>query len=497
MDDIKLYASSTEDLHQLADTTEIFSNDIGMEFGIDKCKINSVKAGKTYTHSYQLQTGDTIDSLDESGTYKYLGYIQTKQILHKEIKSQLTKQFKHRLKIICNTQLNARNTIKAINTYAIPILTYSFGVINWSKTELQNLQRNINTTLTKHRRHHPRSCTQRLTLPRNDGGRGIIDITNLHNKQITALRSYFYSKSPTSILHNAIAQNDKKLTPLNMADQSTQNNETQTDRQTKLAAWAQKSLHGRHYHDLSQLNVDKVASNEWLRRGELFPETEGFMLAIQDQVIETRNYQKHIMRIPIPTDICRRCNSASETIQHVTGACKTIVQSDYKHRHDQVANIIHQKLALKYNLISGPPTPYYKYQPEIVLENSSYKLYFDRAILTDKTTHFNRPDITLIDKTNKSAQIIDIAIPNTHNLQSTIAEKLSKYTDLKIEIARMWRLNSVTIVPIVLSTTGVIPKHLHQSIKTLELPPYTYRILQKAAILNTCHIVRKFLAESD
>uniref|UniRef100_A0A2H1VXX3 SFRICE_017735 n=1 Tax=Spodoptera frugiperda TaxID=7108 RepID=A0A2H1VXX3_SPOFR len=49
----------------------------------------------------------------------------------------------------------------------------------------------------------------------------------------------------------------------------------------------------------------------------------------------------------------------------------------------------------------------------------------------------------------------------------------------------------------ILSTTGVIPKHLHQSIKTLELPPYTYRILQKAAILNTCHIVRKFLAETD
>ena len=71
--------------------------------------------------------------------------------------------------------------------------------------------------------------------------------------------------------------------------------------------------------------------------------------------------------------------------------------------------------------------PYYKYQPETVLENATHKLYFDRAIFTDRTTHFNRPDITLLDKLNKTAQIIDIAVPNTHNLQNTISVKLSKY----------------------------------------------------------------------
>ncbi|CAH2094069.1 unnamed protein product [Euphydryas editha] len=211
------------------------------------------------------------------------------------------------------------------------------------------------------------------------------------------------------------------------------------------------------------------------------------MVAIQDQVIETRNYQRHIIREPIP------CNSASETIQHITGACKAIVQTDYKHRHDQISNIIHQKLALKYKLITTPAVLYYKYTPEVVLENTTHKLYFDHAILTDKTTHFNRPDVTLVDKVNKTAQIIDIAVPNTHNLQNTIAEKLSKYTDLKIELTRMWKLNNVTIIPVVISTTGVIPRQFHHSLKILDIPPKTYLSLQKAAILNTCRIVRKFL----
>ncbi|KAL4708559.1 hypothetical protein ACJJTC_014167 [Scirpophaga incertulas] len=118
--------------------------------------------------------------------------------------------------------------------------------------------------------------------------------------------------------------------------------------QTKIAAWATKSLHGRHLADLNQSTVDMTASNEWLKRGELFPETEAFMIAIQDQVIDTRNYQKHIIqRSNLPTDLCRRCHKTSETIQHITGACQSLVQSDYKHRHDQVAAIIHQQLALK------------------------------------------------------------------------------------------------------------------------------------------------------
>lgn len=208
-------------------------------------------------------------------------------------------------------------------------------------------------------------------------------------------------------------------------------------------------------------------------------------------MIETKNYRKYIIK-NLPTDSCRKCNSCPETIQHITGACKSIAQTDYKYRHDQVAHIIHQKLAHKYNLVDSV-VPYYKYKPESVLENANTKLYFDRAILTDRTIHYNRPDITLINKITKIGYLIDVAIPNSHNLQATIAEKLTKYVELKDEITRLWHLQNVTIVPLVLSTTGVIPKQLHQSLVTLNLPSNTYHIMQKAAILNTCRLVRKFL----
>lgn len=264
----------------------------------------------------------------------------------------------------------------------------------------------------------------------------------------------------------------------------------------KLASWAQKSLHGRHRADLNQTYVDKESSNAWLRRGELFPETEAFMLAIQDQVIATRNYRKYIIKdIGQQSDLCRRCNSSSETIQHITGACKTLVQTDYKHRHDQVASIIHQHLAVTYKFLDKKE-PYYKYKPSTVLENTNYKLYWDRTILTDKTIHYNRPDITVFDKQNRTAYIIDIAVPNTHNIQSTITEKLTKYQDLAIELGTQWQARSTHIVPIVLSSTGIIPKTLKNSLNALNIPLQLINTLQKATILNTCRTTRKFLTSS-
>jgi hypothetical protein len=98
-------------------------------------------------------------------------------------------------------------------------------------------------------------------------------------------------------------------------------------------------------------------------------------------------------------------------------------------------------------------------------------------------------------KTIKKAYLIHVAIPNSHNLHSTITEKLQKYTDLKQELISIWQLKMAYIMPLVLSTTGIIPNKLYQSLELLNLNPSLHIPMQKAVILNTHHIVRKFLAE--
>jgi hypothetical protein len=49
--------------------------------------------------------------------------------------------------------------------------------------------------------------------------------------------------------------------------------------------------------------------------------------------------------------------------------------------------------------------PYYKYQPQSVLENSNCKLYRDRYIITDRNIHINRRDKFILDKTIKEAHL--------------------------------------------------------------------------------------------
>ena len=495
VDDIKLFAKSHNDMKHLLELTTNFSNDIQMNFGLDKCNTLHIHKGKVLAGDYNLSEEVNIRAMDSENTYKYLGIKQNRSINHTEIKKELSAEYIRRVNILCKKKLNSKNLFKALNTYAVPVLTYSFGVIKWSLTDIKKLQIKTRTTLTRNNYLHPKSAIERMTVKRDKGGRGLIDIKVLWENQINRLRDFFYKKHDSRI-HNATIQADNNFTPLNLQGPNLLFKTAQEADRERLDAWRKKQLHGRHIHDLEQSHIDTDNSNKWLKIGYLFPETEGFLIAIQDQVICTKNYRKYILKDPnTQDDRCRKCQKSPETIQHIINACPLLTQNDYTHRHNQVAYYIHQKLAIIHKLIQTDVKPYYQYLPKPVLESSTWRMYFDRAILTDKTIHCNRPDITLLDKTNKTAYLIDIAVPNTHNIQKTISEKIHKYSELKEEVLRIWNLQKVYIVPMVLSSTGVIPKYLAHSIKLLGLPENSYITMQKAAILNTCRIVRRFLQD--
>ena len=57
----------------------------------------------------------------------------------------------------------------------------------------------------------------------------------------------------------------------------------------------------------------------------------------------------------------------------------------------------------------------------------------------------------------------------------------------------MYGLKSVQTVPLIISATGIVPKCLKGYINSLGLPSGTFLEMQKAVVLNTCRIVRKFM----
>jgi len=53
----------------------------------------------------------------------------------------------------------------------------------------------------------------------------------------------------------------------------------------------------------------------------------------------------------------------------------------------------------------------------------------------------------MLHKTVKESHLIDVALPNSHNLHSTAAERLHKHTDLQQAATRKikWQLNAVNV----------------------------------------------------
>jgi hypothetical protein len=116
-------------------------------------------------------------------------------------------------------------------------------------------------------------------------------------------------------------------------------------------------------------------------------------------------------------------------------------------------------LAVKFNLLKDTQ-PHYIYKPESCLENDNYKLYFDRTLLTDIHIQHNRPDIIILNKQQKQAYLINIAVPNSHNITQTYNTKINKYLELSVAMRNLWCLEKISILPFIISATGIVPQPL-------------------------------------
>ena len=64
-------------------------------------------------------------------------------IQHSTMKAKIRKECIRRVRSIMTTELNSKNRITAINTLTIPVVTYSFNVVNWNLKELKKLDTKI------------------------------------------------------------------------------------------------------------------------------------------------------------------------------------------------------------------------------------------------------------------------------------------------------------------------------------------------------------------
>ena len=163
MDDIKLFAKNEKELETLIPAVRIYSEDIGMEFGIEKCAMLIMKSGKWHmADGMKLPNQDKIRMLGEKETYKYLGILEADTIKQVERKEKIEKEYLRRTRKLLKTKLSWRNLIKGINTCAVPLVRYLGLFLKGTREELKQMDQRTRKLMTMHKALYPRDDVDRL-----------------------------------------------------------------------------------------------------------------------------------------------------------------------------------------------------------------------------------------------------------------------------------------------------------------------------------------------
>ena len=80
-------------------------------------------------------------------------------------------------------------------TLAIPVLAYSFHIVDWKMEEIRQLDRKTRKLLTLQRMHHPKADMDRMYLLRSEGGRGLIQLQTAYKRATIGLDTYLNTKN--------------------------------------------------------------------------------------------------------------------------------------------------------------------------------------------------------------------------------------------------------------------------------------------------------------
>ena len=116
----------------------------------------------------------------------------------------------------------------------------------------------------------------------------------------------------------------------------------------KEEKWKNKALHGQYPKILEKPHVDTVTTNKWLS-SNLKGETEGLLVAAQDQAINTRNYQKVICGQQVESK-CRMCSQHEETVDHIVSGCEVLAKTEYISRHNNAAAYLHWSICKDHDI---------------------------------------------------------------------------------------------------------------------------------------------------
>jgi len=198
-----------------------------------------------------------------------------------------------RLRLVLGTELSAKNKIQAIGSLVVPVLRYTFRIVNWHQEELQKLDWKRRKLLTIHGQHHPKADVDRLYVPREQGGRGLMQLEAAHAIEITKLVEYVDKKEDPLIQsvrthqHNTNSAVLETVRCLKIEVQRETSKIKDSIAEKTKERWHGKRMRGQFPRNLDEKLVDIKQSYRWLKSDDIKGETESTIVAAQDQAIST------------------------------------------------------------------------------------------------------------------------------------------------------------------------------------------------------------------
>ena len=207
-----------------------------------------------------------------------MGILQADDIKHVQVKKKVASEYTMRVRKVLKAKLNGGNSIRAINSWAIPVIRYTAGIVDWTQAELEDLDRKTRKLMTANHALHPQCDVDRLYMPRQTGGRGLLQVKQTVEEEKRALNDYI-KHSTENYLKEVTKEEILKV-------QETKKEYHKQEINIRKKRWQGKALHGQYFKDIKG-KVDCDNTWNWLTNGELKKETEGFIMAAQDQALRT------------------------------------------------------------------------------------------------------------------------------------------------------------------------------------------------------------------
>ena len=462
----------------MCDIIEEFTCDIGMEMGLSKCGVIHIQKGK-YANlgSITLKSGGVIQELGNEEVYKYLGIEELVGISHDKVKEKVWKKAKAKLRKLLETELSSKNLFLAINECILPIISYSFGVVNWLEAELKQLDVNIRKMLHMYKAMHIKNDVDRLYGPRVGGGRGLISVWDSFKADIVRI-SHVMEHSSCEVLTACYNLDQEKLhsnikraqkyeceTPIEYPkgffDKSTLHQAKVKSAllkkkllERRLKDWQEKPQHGAFARQLTQVGAAIKESFGWMNGCFLDPFSEAYVMAAQEMALFTKYHERNILHVSNDAT-CRVCkkNGCDETIYHILAGCDSLAKKEYFARHNAVCKYLHFEISKAYNLPCGKN--WYLHEPKDIIVDKKVDILYDQVLQTDLEVGANRPDIVIKDKLAKKTYLIDVSCPCDLNIHKAEATKVAKYRGLRGQLQKLWGFECLT-VPIIIGGLGTI-----------------------------------------